>query len=438
MWECMLEMKDKLLLYADDAVIVSENGDELQSMFDCITEYGRDFNVRFSPEKSQVLVVNGTVEDVDRVWQLGGNVIGMTKEYMYLGVNVNQKGCEKTKALSLSKANQWLGILGSAARVRASKYEVLREVWKSVAVPGIMYGMDVIAWNDGELDKLEVVQNRIARLALGAPRWTAVEALRGDMGWSTFNERRMKAALRYKVRLERMNDERWARKMYLWNMRVSKWNRKCHALVRKCDLNEIWAYPVHNRQGDEWLMTVQGVSGIEWDVKEWKKEIEKRVRICGLRIWKQGMGRKDSLKLYRMKEMPKYECIYDGSRGGDLMFCVRANALSVNARTYRWNERREDICFMCNSGERETVEHLMMECEAYESERLEMIGVILDERGEGDGVMYERTGDEWMAMIVGLSPGVTTAMTDSGKRFLEGAWRMRERRRLERVEAGRM
>ena len=80
----------------------------------------------------------------------------------------------------------------------------------------------------------------------------------------------------------------------------------------------------------------------------------------------------------------------------------------------------------------------LMECEAYESERLEMIGVILDERGEGDGVMYERTGDEWMAMIVGLSPGVTTAMTDSGKRFLEGAWRMRERRRLERVEAGRM
>ena len=231
----------------------------------------------------------------------------------------------------------------------------------------------------------------------------------------------MKAALRYKVRLERMNDERWARKMYLWNMRVSKWNRKCHALVRKCDLNEIWAYPVHNRQGDEWLMTVQGVSGIEWDVKEWKKEIEKRVRICGLRIWKQGMGRKDSLKLYRMKETPKYECIYDGSRGGDLMFCVRANALSVNARTYRWNERREDICFMCNSGEREMVEHLIMECEAYESERLEMIGVILDERGEDDGVMYERTEDEWMTMIVGLSPGVTTAKIESAKRF----WRVR-------------
>jgi hypothetical protein len=40
-----------------------------------------------------------------------------------------------------------------------------------------------------------------------------------------------------------------------------------------------------------------------WDVKEWKKEIKKRVRICSSRVWKQGLERKDSLKLYRMKEM---------------------------------------------------------------------------------------------------------------------------------------
>jgi hypothetical protein len=51
---------------------------------------------------------------------------------------VDHEGCQRTKAANLSKANQWLGILGSAAKVRASQYEVLREVWKSVAVPSIM------------------------------------------------------------------------------------------------------------------------------------------------------------------------------------------------------------------------------------------------------------------------------------------------------------
>ncbi|MPC75191.1 hypothetical protein E2C01_069575 [Portunus trituberculatus] len=89
--------------------------------------------------------------------------------------------CEKTKNEKISLVNQWVGGLRTAARMRASKYDMLREVWKSVAVPSIIYVMDVIAWNKSEIDKLEVGQCRIARLALNALRYTAVEALRGDM-----------------------------------------------------------------------------------------------------------------------------------------------------------------------------------------------------------------------------------------------------------------
>ena len=32
--------------------------------------------------------------------------------------------------------------------MRVSKYDVLREIWKSVAVPSVTYGMEVIAWNE--------------------------------------------------------------------------------------------------------------------------------------------------------------------------------------------------------------------------------------------------------------------------------------------------
>ena len=62
--------------------------------------------------------------------------------------------------------------------MRASKYDVLREIWKSVAVSSVMYGMEVIAWSEKEIDKLEVEQNRVARMALNAPRYAAVEAQR--------------------------------------------------------------------------------------------------------------------------------------------------------------------------------------------------------------------------------------------------------------------
>ena len=41
-------------------------------------------------------------------------------------------------------------------------------------------------------------------MALNALRYVATEALRSDMGWSTFKERHVKATMRYEVRLERM------------------------------------------------------------------------------------------------------------------------------------------------------------------------------------------------------------------------------------------
>ena len=40
-----------------------------------------------------------------------------------------------------------IGRLSSVARMRASKCDVVREVSKGVAVPNILYGMDVMMWN---------------------------------------------------------------------------------------------------------------------------------------------------------------------------------------------------------------------------------------------------------------------------------------------------
>ena len=41
---------------------------------------------------------------------------------------MSPNGCEKTKNEKISMMNQWVGLLGSAARMRGSKYHVLREI----------------------------------------------------------------------------------------------------------------------------------------------------------------------------------------------------------------------------------------------------------------------------------------------------------------------
>ena len=420
--------KINVLLYADDVVIMSETGEELQALLNVVDGYGRDFGVKFSSEKSKVMIVNRSEDERNMTWRLSGNELKQVCEYKYLGVWLSADGCERAKNEKISGARQWVGRLGSVARMRASKYDVLREVWKSVAVPNTMYGMDVIAWNENELDKLEVCQNKVARMALNAPRYAAVEALRGDMGWSTFRERLKKSTLRYKVRLERMDDARLVRKIYMWNLHGSKWVKNCMKMAGNIGMRVEWVerYPERRFNRYEWNIIDSNREGVYWDVRKWKNVIDKNVKEQGLRRWKQDMERKSTLEWYKEKESPGYVNWFEGSLGGDLLFRARAQCMDVNARNYRWSESRSKLCQMCNLEEDESVEHIMLECPKYARLRIEMMRTVLIELGCEDGEVVERDGREWMILLLGLCKESNGTMITAVKDFLESMWRIRK------------
>ena len=121
------------------------------------------------------------------------------------------------------------------ARFRGNRYECLRGIWKSMAVPSIMYGMIVIKWTKCEL-KLEVIQNKVGRMVLEATRYVGVEAIRGGMGWSLFDERVTKSVVIYKVRMESMSNDGLPNKVYLWNSRKSPWEEECKLKLTRCGL----------------------------------------------------------------------------------------------------------------------------------------------------------------------------------------------------------
>ena len=82
------------LLYADDIAILSETCGGLEKMLDILGQYGNEFDVKFSKDKSKVLVLNGGVGDVNRTWMIGNVEISRVKEYKYLGCKINERGCE--------------------------------------------------------------------------------------------------------------------------------------------------------------------------------------------------------------------------------------------------------------------------------------------------------------------------------------------------------
>ena len=67
------------------------------------------------------MIVNRSEDESNAVWRIGGNELNQVLEYKYLGMWVSPNGCEKAKNEKISLANQWIGRLGNAARMRASK-----------------------------------------------------------------------------------------------------------------------------------------------------------------------------------------------------------------------------------------------------------------------------------------------------------------------------
>ncbi|MPC73955.1 hypothetical protein E2C01_068298 [Portunus trituberculatus] len=74
--------------------------------------------------------------------------------------------------------------------------------------------------------------------------------------------------------------------------------------------------------------------------------------------------------------------------------------MDVNARSYRWSESCSKVCQICDMGEDEMVEHVVLECLKYARDRNEMMQVVLRESGNA---RLEMTEKEWMVLLLGLS-----------------------------------
>ncbi|MPC37376.1 hypothetical protein E2C01_030850 [Portunus trituberculatus] len=100
----------------------------------------------------------------------------------------------------------------------------------------------------------------------------------------------------------------------------------------------------------------------------------------------------------------------------------RAQCINVNARNYRWCESRSKVCQMCDMGEDETVKHVVLGCERYERDRREMMQVILTELGHNRDEILEKTGREWMVLLLGLCREMSERMIEAVKEFLKKMW----------------
>ena len=235
----------------------------------------------------------------------------VTNTIKYLGVTINDSRIcfKKHKELMMIMARRLANMTYSVIARSCSRILIGKTFWKCIALPGILYGINIIDFTKQEGEQLQRIENSVGRQILGAARYTQETAIRGEIGTSSMKARIMEGQLNYLQYILRGEGNELISSI-VEEMRVANKSKWIKGLIN-----------------DRRMIGIKGVN-----IKN--KEIRKKVRIWDTNEWKREMENKSSLKLYQKwrLEIGGQEQVYDNREASVILFKARSNNLNLRLK----------------------------------------------------------------------------------------------------------
>lgn len=336
------------LLYADDLVLFGNSVKDIQSLLDIAHDFTGEVGMKFSSTKCKIMVfdLRGSVDGNPNI-HLGGVRLDVVNSYTYLGVQFSNSAnyLDLFEQRIINRAAYYFYDIKRRADASFSIYAVGRTLWKSLAVPALTYGLDCLVVRKAVINKLQVYQNKMARVCLRSTSFAAVDALQGECGWSSFD---------YRVR----------------RSRIATAHRLRHGP------NQL-VHSVIHAGTSRWMKQVAkdtiffSIHDVVWPttktITEW---VKRRANQNETETWITRMREKATLEVYRYNAEISDKCLlYDNHPGSRLLFQFRTNSFATNKRIGRFENKTPDIfatlCPSCTSWDSEDEAHILVECPAY-------------------------------------------------------------------------
>ena len=332
-----------VLFFADDGLILSQSFGDTCRLIDIINEASNEIGLEINKSKSNIMIF-GSRNKPDFIKN-----IRVVQKIKYLGVFIND--CDnhfKTHKEEKIKMGRRMANLTHSVSVRScNKLLIGKTYWKSVVLPSLLYASAVITWNKKELDTLQRIENNVWRVVLGAPGYTPIAALRGDVGCSNMVGRDRKNKLKYVK----------------------------YILNGSSDLMKHVFNDMYNTGKDNLIRTIKnymmelGIDNLNQLMELSDSALLNRINELDEREWLHELQEKSSLRLYaNFKNQIHGETFYDNTFDASLMFRARSNVLKLNWRKRFLNE--SILCGLCGE-EEETLEHFIMKCRCLQMIRVE-------------------------------------------------------------------
>ena len=277
-----------IISYADDIIAFAKDIDDLKLIVDCITEECQKINMAVSATKSKILRVGMSVRAYDNVDDNSLDFDQVLK-CKYLGVLLeNRTGIyygEFAKECT-RKARAYKFAIMRKAKDSHDPVRVAREMWNKAALPGILYGCEVLPIRKQELRKLDSEAAAIGKFILQLPKNSTNVTTQLIAGIETVEYHYYKRVIGYRTRVEKMDEGKLAYRIHKYIMgSVQDYGYKlCHTRLEK---------------------VLNGKSLVEWYVDSINNQKNLHVSSCYILPTKTAPGDEHKLRLNDYDETSK-------------------------------------------------------------------------------------------------------------------------------------
>lgn len=200
----------KVLMYADDIVLIAESPRMMQLMINKLSEYCKIWNLVINVAKSKIMIFKQHMRRLQNVekWYLNDEQLEVVKEFKYLGVWLNYNATfnthvqKKLKDAKTAMNSTWKMVLGNKRVALTPKYKVFQATVNTI----MCYASQV--WGISKYADVEKLLTHFIKRIFRLPCNTPNYAIYLETGLSTLFIGTLKTHFQYINKLMSLPDER--------------------------------------------------------------------------------------------------------------------------------------------------------------------------------------------------------------------------------------
>uniref|UniRef100_A0A0C9R7V2 LIN1_0 protein n=1 Tax=Fopius arisanus TaxID=64838 RepID=A0A0C9R7V2_9HYME len=267
-------------LYADDAALVAEEGKDLQRMLKTTEIWSDENKMELSTEKTKIMVFRNGGRRRKEEWRYKGELLQVVNNFKYLGVWFSTRNQFNTHTRNLAgKATQLVNkVWGETRRAKVEDLQKQLFLMETTVKTVAMNGVEIWGWKRWE--NIEKLQGRYVKSCMGVARNTPNYIWKLESGKRSLEVETKRRALRYLLKLNKMNDDRLAKKCMKEELRgisngnPTAWGRMIQQTMKEAGDGELLEMLRTDTEEGRWLERMTEITEI-WEQQDTQADWEK-------------------------------------------------------------------------------------------------------------------------------------------------------------------